>query len=291
MEPGDALAEPLVALLLAAMLGLVLGSFLNVVILRLPRMMRAEWLQQCRELLAAGAEPGDDGTVPGLVLGRSHCPHCGHSIAALENVPILSWLWLRGRCSSCGGRISARYPLVEGLTAVLSIVVVWQLGATWQAAAGLLLTWGLIALAFIDYDHQILPDSITLPGVWAGLVVNLFGVFTDLQSAVVGAVAGYLVLWAVFHVFRLATGKEGMGFGDFKLLALFGAWLGWQMLPLVILLAALVGAVLGGVLIIARGRDSQVPMPFGPFLAASGWIAMLWGEEITGSYLRFAGIG
>lgn len=290
MELAEALADPLVTVFLAAVLGLVLGSFLNVVILRLPRRMRAEWLAQCRELLAAGAEPGDEAPAPGVATGRSQCPHCGQVITAAQNIPVLSYLLLRGRCASCGARISARYPLVEGLTAVLSVIVVWQLGATWQAAAGLLLTWGLIALAFIDYDHQLLPDAITLPGIWAGLVVNLFGVFTDLPSAVIGAVAGYVALWAVFHLFKLATGKEGMGFGDFKLLSLFGAWLGWQMLPLVILLGALVGAVLGGVLIFAHGRDSQVPMPFGPFLAASGWIAMLWGEEITGAYLQFAGL-
>jgi leader peptidase (prepilin peptidase)/N-methyltransferase len=225
-----------------------------------------------------------------LAYPPSTCPHCGSRISPLDNIPVISWLLLRGRCRSCKGVISARYPLVEALTAVLSVIVVWHFGVTPAAAAALVLTWGLIALALIDLDTQLLPDDITLPLLWLGLLLSLTGLFTDSVSAIVGAVAGFMTLWLVYHAFRLLTGKEGMGRGDFKLLALFGAWLGWQALPLVLLLAALSGAVIGVGLIAGGRRDAAQPMPFGPFLASAGWIALLWGETITTAYLRWSGL-
>ncbi len=281
----------------ALTLGLIVGSFLNVVILRLPRIMEAQWRRECADLAAvsddAGVDDLADRSEPELTLARpaSHCPACGHRIRPLENVPILSYLFLRGRCSACGVRISPRYPLVEGLAALLTLIVVWRFGVTWQAFAALPLTWGLIALAIIDFDTQLLPDDIVLPLLWLGLLLSLVPVFADPQSAVVGAAAGYLSLWSLFHVFRLVTGKEGMGFGDFKLFAMLGAWLGWQALPQIILLSALAGAVLG-TLLIANGRhDRGMPLPFGPFLAVAGWIALIWGQSINDWYLRFSGLG
>lgn len=276
----------------AVALGLIIGSFLNVVILRLPRMLENEWRRDCAEV--AGAPTAGEGAAgPDLSLAKpaSHCPACGHRIRPLENVPILSYLLLRGRCSACGVRISPRYPLVEGLTAALTLIVVLHFGLTWQALAALPLTWGLIALAVIDYDTQLLPDGITLPLLWLGLILSLFGLFTDSQSAIIGAVVGYLSLWIVFQLFRLATGKEGMGFGDFKLFALFGAWLGWQYLPQIILLSALTGALLGTLLIASGRHERGRPMPFGPFLAAAGWISLIWGPQINDAYLRISGLG
>ena len=269
-------------------LGLIVGSFLNVVILRLPRIMEAGWHRECAEL--TGREEGDE--KPGLSLSQppSQCPHCGHRIRPLENIPILSYLLLRGRCSACGARISLRYPLIEGLTALLSLIVVMNFGLSWQAVAALALTWGLIALAAIDYDTQLLPDSITIPLLWAGLLLSLFGLFTDSPSAIIGAAAGYLLLWVVFHLFRLATGKEGMGYGDFKLLALFGAWFGWQCLPQIILLSTLAGALVGILLILSGRHERGVPMPFGPFLAIAGWICLIWGGPINDAYLRLSGL-
>jgi leader peptidase (prepilin peptidase)/N-methyltransferase len=272
-----------------AALGLIVGSFLNVVIHRLPARLEFDWRRQCDELAGGGAPPPQP-SPPGLVRPGSHCPHCGHAITALENVPVLSYLVLRGRCSACGERISWRYPVVELMTGTLSVLVIWHFGVGIAGATALLLTWGLVALAWIDVDHQILPDAIVLPLLWIGLLVNIDGTFTDLPSAVIGAAAGYLSLWLVYHVFRLITGKEGMGYGDFKLFAVFGAWLGWQLLPLIILLSAAAGAVIGLAGIVALGRDRNVPIPFGPYLAIAGWIAMLWGDDITGAYLRFVGI-
>lgn len=273
----------------AAILGLLVGSFLNVVALRLPVMMERAWRRECAELR------GDGGTLPeqdalSLLQPPSRCPHCGHAIRAWENVPVLSWLLLRGRCSACAKPISIRYPVVEAVTGLLSWVVAWQLGWGWQLAAALPLTWALIALTVIDIDHQLLPDQITLPVLWLGLLLNAFGVFTDPVSAILGAVAGYLSLWTVYQVFRRLTGKEGMGYGDFKLLALFGAWLGWQMLPQIVLISALVGSVVGITLIALRRHGRDVPIPFGPYLAAAGWIALLWGARINAGYLQFAGI-
>ena len=274
----------------AAVFGLLVGSFLNVVALRLPAMMERAWRQECAALLtttpvATAQEPLS------LLRPPSRCPHCGHAIRAWENIPVLSWLLLRGRCSTCAQAISIRYPLVEALTGLLSWVVAWQLGWGWQLAAALPLTWALIALTVIDLDHQLLPDQITLPFLWLGLLLNAFRVFTDPVSAILGATAGYLSLWTVYQVFKRLTGKEGMGYGDFKLLALFGAWLGWQMLPQIVLLSALVGSVVGLTLVALRRHERSVPIPFGPYLAAAGWIAVLWGERINASYLQFAGIG
>jgi leader peptidase (prepilin peptidase) / N-methyltransferase len=272
----------------ALILGLVIGSFLNVVILRLPHILEAGWRRECAELTGTSVPE----TEPPMSLAHpsSHCPACGHGIGPLENIPILSYLFLRGRCSACGIRISLRYPLIEALTALLTLIVVLRFGMTWQMPAALALTWGLIALAVIDFDTQLLPDGITLPLLWAGLLVSLFGLFTDSTSALIGAAAGYVSLWLVFHVFRLVTGKEGMGYGDFKLFGLFGAWFGWQFLPQIILLSAVTGAVFGTLLILRGRHQRDVPMPFGPFLAAAGWICLIWGDWINDTYLRFAGL-
>lgn len=270
----------------AIALGLIVGSFLNVVILRLPRMLANQWRSDCSELSGGHVYA----RTISLMHPPSHCPSCGHRIRPLENVPVLSWLFLRGRCSACGTRISARYPLLEALTGALTLVVVLHFGLTWETPAALVLTWGLIALAFIDLDTQLLPDGITLPLLWLGLVLSLPGLFADSHSAIIGAVAGYGSLWLVFQGFRLLTGKEGMGFGDFKLFALFGAWLGWQLLPQIILLSALTGAIVG-VALIAGGRHAKgVPLPFGPFLAAAGWISLLWGDAINAAYLGYTGL-
>lgn len=272
----------------AAVFGLMVGSFLNVVIARLPVMLTRQWQDQCRELTDRPAEAAPAETAFNLVTPRSHCPHCGHMIGALENIPLVSFLWLRGKCSACKQPIAWRYPGVELLSGILSGLVAWHFGLGPAALAALLLTWALIALSFIDIDRQLLPDVITLPFLWLGLIVNLFGGFTGLPAAVIGAVAGYVSLWLVFQLFKLITSKEGMGYGDFKLFALFGAWLGWQMLPLIILLASLVGAILGLAFIVLKGRNRRLPIPFGPFLCAAGWLAMLWGDEMLGFYLKFA---
>ncbi len=269
---------------LVAALGLLVGSFLNVVILRLPARLFHDWTCQCRELLEIEA-PDTEAEPAGIATGRSRCPKCRTPIAFYDNIPVLSWLLLRGRCRQCGERIAVRYPFVELATALLSACVIVVHGPTVEGLAGLGLTWALIAATGIDLDHKLLPDQITLPLIWAGLIVNLFGLFTDLQSAVIGAIAGYLVLWTVFHLFRLATGKEGMGYGDFKLLAAIGAWFGWQVLPTVILLASGVGAVIGLLLIAMRRMGREVPIAFGPFLAAAGWLILVFGERIVDFWL------
>ena len=290
MPEFNALAE--VAPFGALLLGLVVGSFLNVVILRLPRRMQAELAEACADLRNEQAEPLPNRWfgLDYLITPASTCPHCGHAIRAWENIPVLSYLLLRGRCSNCQTPISMRYPLVEAVTGLLSLGVVLHFGATPAALAALVLLWGLVALTVIDFDEQLLPDQLTLPLLWLGLLVNIDGLFTDLSSAVIGAAAGYLSLWLVFQVFRLITGREGMGYGDFKLLAVFGAFLGWQMLPLVILLSSLIGAIVGIGLIVLRGRDRQIPIPFGPYLAAAGFVALLWGEQINRGYLQLAGL-
>jgi leader peptidase (prepilin peptidase)/N-methyltransferase len=270
---------------LVAAVGLLVGSFLNVVIVRLPAALMHEWKCQCRELLEL--ESGGDAAPPGIATGRSRCPACHAAIAWYDNVPVLSWLWLHRRCRHCSAKISTRYPAVELVTAALSLAVIAVLGPTPAGLAGLALTWTLIAATGIDLDHHLLPDQLTLPLVWAGLALNLFGVFTDLESAVIGAIAGYLVLWAVFHLFRLATGKEGMGYGDFKLLAAIGAWFGWQVLPTVVLLAAGVGAIVGIGLIAVRRMGREVPIAFGPFLAAAGWLVLVGGDRVVDFWLVF----
>jgi leader peptidase (prepilin peptidase)/N-methyltransferase len=287
---------------LGVLLGLLIGSFLNVVIYRLPVMLDRDWRQQCAALLAdSAATPAPQAAPKGeaepfdLIRPRSACLSCKTPIKARHNVPVLGWLWLRGRCAACQATIPVRYPVVEAGTGLASGFVVWSFGFSPEALAALLLTWSLIALAVIDLDHHLLPDAITLPLLWAGLLFHLvFGPhaatspFASLTNGVIGAIAGYLSLWLVFHGFRLVTGKEGMGYGDFKLFAALGAWLGWQMLPLIILLSALTGAITG-VCLIALGRHTrQAPIPFGPYLAAAGFVALIWGLPVMGAYLRTA---
>jgi leader peptidase (prepilin peptidase)/N-methyltransferase len=278
--------SPLLWTAIVFVFSLAIGSFLNVVIHRLPKMLERQWRAECADLTGAAANaPAAEGASYNLVVPRSACPACGHRITALENIPVVSWLVLRGKCSACAARISARYPVVELATALLSAYVAWHFGFTMQAFAALLFVWALIALACIDLDTFYLPDDITLPLVWAGLLVNLFGVFTDLPSAVLGAAGGYLVLWTVYWLFKWATGKEGMGYGDFKLLAAIGAWLGWQALPTVILLSSFVGAVIGITLLAVSRRGRNTPLPFGPYLVAAALIALFWGDAITRYYL------
>jgi len=269
---------------LAAVFGLLIGSFLNVVIHRLPRMMQNEWEREARTLLEPDAAHPESARYD-LWSPRSQCPHCERPVRAHENVPVLSFLLLRGRCPGCGQRISWQYPAVELLTAALFAVTMLHFGASAAGLAALALTAVLIAAAGIDARTTLLPDQLTLPLLWLGLVANYFGLFTDLESAVLGAIGGYLSLWLVYHAFRLATGKEGMGYGDFKLLAALGAWLGWQALPMILLLASLVGAFVGIALILLLGRDRNVPIPFGPYLAAAGWLVLLWGDQLITVYL------
>jgi leader peptidase (prepilin peptidase)/N-methyltransferase len=280
--------NPSLFIITTTLFGLIVGSFLNVVIHRLPRMLESAWRQECEAFLemvpSAREQP-----VFNLIVPRSRCLQCGHAIRVHENIPIISYLLLRGQCANCKAPISPRYPLIEALTALVSALVVWKLGPTWQAALALPLSWSLICLSAIDLDRQLLPDAITLPFLWLGLFLSLFNVFTDSTSSILGAIAGYLSLWLVYQTFRILTGKEGMGHGDFKLLGLFGAWLGWQMLPIIVLFSSLVGAVVGILMILLFRHDRTMPIPFGPYLATAGWIALLWGDEITGFYLRFAG--
>ncbi|MFC2973906.1 prepilin peptidase [Azotobacter bryophylli] len=284
----DLLASHVLAFVFSVLLlGLVVGSFLNVVIYRLPKMMLRDWQAQAREVLEL-PDAGPTETF-NLVLPNSRCPHCGHEIRPWENIPLLSWLVLHGKCSSCKASISVRYPLVELACGLLSAYIAWHFGFGWQAGAMLLLSWGLLAMSLIDFDHQLLPDSLVLPLLWLGLIINHFGLFTSLEDALWGAIAGYLSLWSMYWLFKLTTGKEGMGYGDFKLLAMLGAWGGWQILPLTILLSSLVGAMLGLLILKLRKAEHGTPIPFGPFLALAGWIALLWGKQITGAYLQFAG--
>ncbi len=270
----------------SGVLGLMVGSFLNVVIYRLPIMINRAWSRECREIQG---EPEPD--VVGqptynLVIPASSCPHCQRPIRAVENIPVLSYLILRGRCAGCGTAITRRYPAIELVTGLLSIVVAVHYGFSIEALAALVFTWALIPLFMIDFDHQILPDSITLPLLWAGLLLSLSGIFVNSHTSIIGAAAGYLSLWSIYHLFKLLTGKEGMGYGDFKLLGAIGAWVGWQLLPVVILFSSVVGAAIGIGLILLKGRDHNQPMPFGPFLAAAGWLTLLWGQDIISLYLR-----
>ncbi len=274
------LSNPFIFSLSAALLGLCVGSFLNVVIHRLPKMMEREWRAECAEL-SSGDAPAPVAERYNLVVPRSACPSCNRPITALENIPLLSWLVLRGKCAGCNARISPRYPAVEALTAALSAYIAWHFGFGMAAAGALLFTWAMIALTFIDLDTYYLPDSITLPLLWLGLLLNINSTYAPLSGAVIGAAAGYLSLWGVYWIFKWATGKEGMGYGDFKLLAAIGAWLGWQMLPLTILLSSLVGVVIGIGLIVLAGRGRSVPIPFGPYLAIAGMIALLHGPGLT----------
>ncbi|WP_444910264.1 prepilin peptidase [Microbulbifer sp. TRSA005] len=285
--------HPVLLISSAFILGLIIGSFLNVVILRLPTMMEREYKRDFYSYFNTTPDTKEQEELEkafNLVLPNSHCSKCKTEIKPWQNIPVVSYLLLRGKCGSCGTPISKRYPLIELATGILTAVVVWQLGFTWQALAGCVFTWALVALTGIDFDKQLLPDSITLPLLWGGLLINLWGIFVPLQDAVIGAIAGYLSLWLVFHIFKLVTGKEGMGAGDFKILAAIGAWFGWQMLPLVILLSAAVGAIAGISWSLAVGRDRNLPIAFGPYLAGAGWIAMLWGEQIVAWYLSFSGL-
>ncbi len=264
------------------LVGLLVGSFLNVVIYRLPIMMQREWRRDCLEFLEQPAEAEESAF--NLIVPRSRCGHCGHQITARENIPILSYLLLGGKCSSCGTRISIQYPLVELFTGILTVVIGWQFGVSLQALAALVLTWSLVAAAGIDIGHKLLPDSITLPLLWLGLLLGLGEVFISLEDSVIGAMAGYLSLWSVFVLFKLLTGKEGMGHGDFKLLAMLGAWTGWQQLLVIVLTSSLVGAVVGISMILLKKTERGTQIPFGPYLAAAGWIALLWGSELSDFY-------
>ncbi len=283
----------IVLIVLSMVLGLLVGSFLNVVIYRVPVMLQREWRQQCCEFLELDEKKfsKDDPTAKhkifNLVKPDSHCPQCNAPVRAWQNIPILSYVMLRGRCAGCQKHISMRYPIIELVTGLLSGLVAWQFGATWLTLAFLVLTWSLISLTMIDFDHQLLPDNITLPLLWLGLLVNTLLPETTVSAAeaVLGAIIGYLSLWSLYWAFKLLTGKEGMGYGDFKLLAALGAWMGWQSLLLIVILSSLVGAVVGIALLLFRGRDRNIPIPFGPYLAGAGFIAMLWGDALTRLYV------
>jgi leader peptidase (prepilin peptidase)/N-methyltransferase len=282
---------PLALLLFTLILGLVIGSFLNVVIYRYPKMMEAEWREQCHEFLELPAPDSSKRhfVVFNLAAPGSHCPNCNHAISALENIPVLSWLVQGGKCRHCRAPISLRYPVIELATGLLSVLVVSHFGFTWLSMALLVFTWILITLTMIDVDRQLLPDDLTLPLLWLGLLVNSMGLLTDLESAVFGAMGGYLTLWCVYWGFKLLTGKEGMGYGDFKLLGALGAWLGWQSLPQIILLSSLVGAIVGISMMLLRGQGRDVPIPFGPYLASAGFLSLLWGEQLNQLFFAFMG--
>ena len=274
----------------AALLGVIVGSFLNVVIHRLPIMLEKSWRHDCEEFMGLQSQAEAPQPRFDLIYPHSHCPQCHHPIRAYENIPVISYLWLGGKCSQCKVNISLRYPLIEILTAVISLAVAWTFGPTWQTVLGLGLSWSLISLSAIDIDRHWLPDAIVLPLIWLGLFLSLFDIFTDSRSSIIGSIAGYLSLWVIFQTFKLLTKKEGMGYGDFKLLALFGAWLGWQSLLLIVLLSSLVGTVVGIAMIVGCKHDRTVPIPFGPYLSMAGWIALLWGDQITTSYFHLVGI-
>lgn len=282
-------SSPLLLITLTLILGLLVGSFLNVVIYRLPLMMQADWQQQCQQTLDPEKTP-DSQQRFNLMVPASTCPSCQHTIRPWENIPVISYLFLKGRCSQCRTRISLRYPIIETVTGLLSALAAWHFGPTWQTLAVLIFTWSLITLTMIDVDHLLLPDSITLPLLWLGLISNSFDLFTTLDVALWGAVAGYLSLWSLYWGFKLITGKEGMGYGDFKLLAALGAWMGWNQLPTIILFSSLVGALVGISLILFLGRDRTIPIPFGPYLAVAGLISMYQGESLTSAYLRITGL-
>jgi len=279
----------------AIVIGLIIGSFLNVVIHRLPKMLMCEWSRDCINFLGEQDESftykKSTSTSPyNLAFPASSCPNCDHKITVLENIPILSYLFLKGQCSECKTGISIRYPLIELLSGILTLVVILHFGLTYQSLFALVLTWNLIALSGIDFDYQYLPDSLTLPFIWLGLLLNSFSLYTDLNSAVIGAIAGYLSLWSIYHLFKLITKKEGMGFGDFKLLAVFGAWFGWQSLAAIIMLSSIAGALIGIGLILFKNQSLSKKIPFGPYLAIAGWIFMLWGEKINLIYLQYVGL-
>ncbi|HET6545825.1 MAG TPA: A24 family peptidase [Rhodanobacteraceae bacterium] len=280
-------AGPLIAL--TGLLGLIVGSFLNVVILRLPRRLEYDWQRQARELLGTAATQASP--PPDLVRTGSHCPQCQHPLSALDNVPLLSFLLLRGHCRYCKTPISWQYPLIEGLSAIASALIAWKLGFGWPLAAGLLFTWTLIAAAGIDARTQLLPDQLTLPLLWLGLLISIVPLFVGMSSAIIGAALGYLALWSVFWLFKLVTGKEGMGYGDFKLLAALGAWMGAASLLPIVLLSSLIGAIVGGAVLALRGQDRSTPIPFGPFIAAAGWAWFVFGDRLADVYARLFTLG
>lgn len=279
--PNGALAS------LGLLFGSLVGSFLNVVIFRYPKMMMHQWTVQSKEWLEL---PVDDTEPPTLAKPASHCSQCKTPIKARHNIPIISYLLLRGKCASCGAKFGLRYPLVELLTGILTAVVVYHFGWSLQSVFGVLLTWILVALTFIDIDHKLLPDDLVLPTLWLGLGMSLWPVFADTQSAILGAIAGYLIFWIVFQIFLRLTGKEGMGFGDFKLMAMLGAWFGWQYIPQMILVSTVLGSVFGITLMIVKKANGKLEIPFGPYIAVAGWIAMLWGAEINRAYLNLTGL-
>jgi len=281
-------AYPALAIASAVVLGLLVGSFLNVVILRVPVRMEWQWKRDAREILDLPAV--EESEPPGIVIKGSHCPQCGHVLSAWENIPVLSWLLLRGRCRGCGTRISLQYPLVELLTGLAFGIVVWQFGMSWQSVAALAFTAILIAASGIDVRTTLLPDTLTLPLLWLGLLISLLPVFVDSHTAIIGAAAGYLSLWSVFWLFKLLTGKEGMGYGDFKLLAALCAWSGISALIPTLLMSSLIGAIVGSLWLSLRGKDKATPIPFGPYLAAAGWVQLIWGEQIVNAYLNYSGL-
>ncbi len=272
------------------LLGLLVGSFLNVVIYRLPIMMKREWRQECFEYLALEDKDPPEHETFNLTLPLSHCPSCKSAVKPYQNIPIVSYILLKGRCWHCRSPIALRYPLIEALTGACSAIVAFHFGFGLQLIFALLLTWCLITLSFIDLDTQLLPDSITMPLLWLGLAINTYPVFCETESSIFGAIAGYLSLWSVYKVFKLVTGKEGMGYGDFKLLGLFGAWLGWQYLPMIVLLSSIVGAIFGLSMILCKHHNPNKPIPFGPYLAAAGWLALIWGEDFNQLYLTIIGL-
>ncbi len=272
------------------LLGLILGSFLNVVIHRLPLMLQKEWRGQCRELLELPSDEVEAEKTFNLLLPPSSCPQCGHLIHWWENLPLISYLFLRGKCSNCQAPIGMQYPLVEALSGLLSVIIVWKMGASYQALALMVLTWAFIALSVIDIRHQLLPDNITQPLLWLGILIAIPALFIPLEQAVIGATVGYLSLWSFYWIFRLVTRKEGMGHGDFKLLAVIGAWMGWKSAVLTIFLSSVVGAVIGIGMIAFLKHDKRIPIPFGPYLAIAGWISMLWGDQLIGGYFRAIGL-
>jgi leader peptidase (prepilin peptidase)/N-methyltransferase len=267
------------------MLGLCIGSFLNVVIYRLPKMMQQDWDEQCCEPLDIKNENVTEQQKVNLIFPGSSCPSCQHKITALENIPVISYLFLKGRCSSCKVKISLQYPIIEMFTGLATAYIAWHFGFSLQTLFAVLFTWALICLSMIDLEHSFLPDDITLPFMWLGLACNIFGIFTDIYSSLIGAMLGYSILWIIFISFKAVTDKEGMGYGDFKLLALLGAWMGWQYLPLIILLSSITASIIGLAMIIFKGRDKAAAFPFGPYLAIAGWITLIWGKELTGLYL------
>lgn len=277
--------QPVFFVITMALLGMCVGSFLNVVIYRLPKMMHQDWQKQCCELLDIKNKKVEEQQF-NLIFPGSSCPACQHKITALENIPVISYLFLKGRCKSCNTKISPQYPLIEILTGLTTAYIAWHFGFSLQTLFAVLLTWALICLSVIDLEHSLLPDDITLPFMWLGLACNIFGIFTDMSSSLIGAMLGYSVLWLIFMSFKVITGKEGMGYGDFKLLALLGAWLGWQSLPLIILLSSITASIIGIAMIIFKGRDKAAAFPFGPYLAIAGWITLLWGENLIGIYLN-----